>query len=224
MDRLEALGALYPCSVTREEVRAIGRRAPDGGWAYDNRSRGRALPPGGWRASAEPIRARLPDGVFRPIDEGGLDLSQAPSLAFGDPVVRRRDGAFAYQLAVVVDDATSGVTRVVRGRDIAPSTATQAALQALLGLPSPVYRHHLLLLEERGGKLAKAHGAARAAALAQSAPALCGALAFCVGLLDRAEPCTPEELLRGFGWERVAARDRVVRWSDGGLSVTPAPP
>lgn len=223
MDRLEALGVLYPCSATREEVRAIGRRAPDGGWAYDNRARGRALPPGGWRASAEPIRARLPDGVFRPVDEGGLDLAQAPALSFGDPIVRRRDGAFSYQLAVVVDDAVAGVTRVVRGRDIAPSTATQAALQALLGLPSPVYRHHLLLLEERGGKLAKTHGAARAAALGQSAPALCGALAYCVGLLERAEPCTPAELLREFSWERVACRDRVVRWCDGELAVAPAP-
>lgn len=223
MDRLEALGALYPCSATREEVRAIGRRAPDGGWAYDNRSRGRALPPGGWRASTEPLRARLPDGVFRPVDEGGLDLSQQPALALGDPVVRRRDGAFSYQLAVVVDDGAAGVTRVVRGRDIAPSTATQAALQALLGLPTPVYRHHLLLLEERGGKLAKTHGAARAAGLARSAPALCGALAYCIGLRDRPEPCTPAELLQEFSWSRVATTDRVVRFHDGALRVEPAP-
>ncbi|WP_438034801.1 glutamate--tRNA ligase family protein [Sorangium sp. So ce204] len=224
MDRLEALGALYPCSATREEVRAIGRRAPDGGFAYDNRARGRALPPGGWRASVEPIRARLPDGVFRPLDEGGLDLSQEPALAMGDPVVRRRDGAFSYQLAVVVDDGAAGVTRVVRGRDIAPSTATQAALQALLGLPAPVYRHHLLLLEERGGKLAKTHGAARGAALARSAPALTGALACCVGLRDRPDPCTPAELLREFDWSRVATADRVVSLRDGSLTLTASGP
>ncbi|AUX39440.1 glutaminyl-tRNA synthetase [Sorangium cellulosum] len=223
MDLLEARGALYPSSATREEVRAAGRRAPDGGFAYDNRERARELPPGGWRASVEPIRARLPDGVFRPVDEGGLDLSQDPALAMGDPVVRRRDGAFSYQLAVVVDDGASGVTRVVRGRDIAPSTATQSALQALLGLPSPVYRHHLLLLEERGGKLAKTHGAARAAGLLRAAPELCGALACCVGLLDRPEPCTPAELLRDFTWSRVATADRVVRWRDGALQLTPVP-
>ncbi|AUX20190.1 glutaminyl-tRNA synthetase [Sorangium cellulosum] len=222
MDRLEALGALYPCSATREDVRAIGRRAPDGGFAYDNRGRGRALPPGGWRASAEPIRARLPDGVFRPVDEGGLDLSQEPALAMGDPVVRRRDGAFSYQLAVVVDDGAAGVTRVVRGRDIAPSTATQAALQALLGLPAPVYRHHLLLLEERGGKLAKTHGAARAAGIARSAPALCGALACCIGLRERPEPCTPAELLGEFSWARVATADRVVSFREGALRVEAA--
>jgi glutamyl/glutaminyl-tRNA synthetase len=209
LDRLQALGALYPCHATREEVRAIGRRAPDGGWAYDNRARGRPLPPGGWRACREPIRAELPDGWFRPVDEGGLDLSQQPALAFGDPVVRRRDGAISYQLAVVVDDAAAGVTRVVRGRDIAPSTATQAALQSLLGLPAPVYRHHLLLLEERGGKLSKTHRSPRGAGLS-GAPELCGQLAWWVGLRERPEACAPRHLLAGFDWGRVAREDRVV--------------
>lgn len=212
LDRLEALGALYPCTATREEVRAIGRRAPDGGHAYDNRGRGRPLPPGGWRACREPVRAALPAGWFRPIDEGSLDLGQEPAVAFGDPIVRRRDGSIAYQLAVVVDDGAAGVTRVVRGRDIAPSAATQAALQSLLGLATPVYRHHLLLLEERGGKLAKTHLAPRGAALGLAAPRLCGQLAWCVGLLPQPEDCTPAELLRGFAWERVAAEDQVVRW------------
>ncbi len=219
MDRLERMGALYPCAATREEVRAIGRRAPDGGWAYDNRGRGRPLPPGGWRACREPVRARLPDGWFHPVDEGGLDLGQDPAAAMGDPVVRRRDGSIAYQLAVVVDDGAAGVTRVVRGRDIAPSTATQAALQSLLGLPAPVYRHHLLLLEERGGKLAKTHAAARGAGLGLEAPALCGALAWAVGLLDRAEGCAPADLLPEFRWDRVAAVDRIVRRVGDGLEA-----
>ncbi|AKT37303.1 glutamate--tRNA ligase family protein [Chondromyces crocatus] len=224
LDHLEARGALYPCDATREALRAIGRRAPDGGFAYDNRSRERPLPPGGWRACHEPIRVALPAGTFRPFDEGGLDLAQEPALAFGDPVVRRRDGAIAYQLAVVVDDAASGVTRIVRGRDIAPSTATQAALQTLLGLPAPVYRHHLLLLEARGGKLAKTHLAPRGAALGLSAPRLCGQLAACVGLLPAPEDCTPTDLLRTFDWQRVTTIDRVVRWQDGQLDATPADP
>lgn len=222
LDRLEAMGVLYPCAATREEVRAIGRRTPDGGFAYDNRGRGRPLSAGGWRASREPVRVRLPDGWFRPIDEGGLDLAQEPAVAFGDPVVRRRDGAIAYQLAVVVDDGAVGVTRVVRGRDIAPSTATQVAIGALLGLPAPAYRHHLLLLEERGGKLAKTHGAARGAALGMDAPRLCGALAWCVGLLAQPEACTPRDLLPAFAWDRVATADRLVRWVDGALHQRPA--
>lgn len=224
LDRLEALGALYPCDATREQLRAIGRRAPDGAFAYDNRARGRPLPPGGWRASRDPIRARLPDGSFNPVDEGGLDLAQDPAGAAGDPIVRRRDGSIAYQLAVVVDDAAAGVTRVVRGRDIAPSTATQVALQALLALPAPVYRHHLLLLEERGGKLAKTHLAPRGTALGLSAPRLCGQLAACVGLLPSPDDCTPRDLLPHFDWAKVATIDRVVRWMDEGrLDAHPAP-
>lgn len=219
LDRLAALGRLYPSPISRRELELIDRRAPDGGWAYDNRDRGRALPAGGWRASAEPLRVRLDDGVIALADEDGSDLSQDPAQAFGDPLVRRRDGAIAYQLAVVVDDAAAGVTRVVRGRDIAPSTATQVALQRLLGLPTPAYRHHLLLLERRGHKLAKLHGAVGAPQLraAYTAPELCGWLAWCVGLADTPRPCAPAELLGGFAWERVRAADRLVRWTGARL-------
>ena len=101
---------------------------------------------------------RLDPGELAPREESGLDLRQDPERVFGDPVVRRRDGAPAYHLASIVDDERAGVTRVVRGRDLAASTALQLALRRLLGLAEPVHRHHLLLLEERGGKLAKLHG------------------------------------------------------------------
>ncbi len=221
LDALAAHGALYPCSASRGELTRSGRLAPDGAPVYDNRNRGRALPAGGWRASTEPLRARLPDGVFTPRDEGGLDLAQDPAAACGDPVVRRRDGAVAYQLAVVVDDAGGGIERVVRGRDIAPSTATQAALQQLLGLPTPLYRHHLLLLEERGRKLAKMHGAVGAPALRArySGAQLCGLLAGWSGLAPDTAPCTPVSLVAGFSWARVRAADLVVRWDGRELSA-----
>src|SRR5207302_9840336 len=153
-DRLAAGGRLYPCACSRSDRT---RRAPDGGWAYDNTCRDRALPAGGWRAVDLPLRASLPDDRVELVDDGGLDLAQTPARDMGDPIVRRRDGVIAYQLAVVVGDADAGITDVVRGRDIAPSTATQVLLQRLLGLPTPRYRHHFLLLEERG-KLAKLHG------------------------------------------------------------------
>ncbi len=163
----------------------------------------------------------LPSGHIAPHDEGGLDLAQDPAEVMGDPIVRRRDAAVAYQLAVVVDDAASAVTRVVRGRDLAASTATQVALQRLLGLPEPVYRHHLLLLEERGEKLAKLHGAVGADALrgAYAAPALTGFLAHAAGLRPNAAPLPPAELLRDFDWARVAREDRVVRWTGGALEL-----
>ena len=221
LDRHERLGALYPCSAGRGDLQASGRRNPDGGWAYDNRGRGRPLPAGGWRACREPLRARLPDGVFAPQDLGGLDLAQDPAHAFGDPVVVRRDGAIAYHLAVVVDDAAAGVTHVVRGRDLAASSATQAALQQLLGLPTPSYRHHLLLLEDSGRKLAKFHGAVGAPALRRhySAAELCGVLAACAGLIDAPQPCQPRGLLAGFSWSRVRVADVALRW-DGARLVT----
>jgi glutamyl/glutaminyl-tRNA synthetase len=225
LDALAAQGALYPCPATRGELAGIGRLAPDGAVAYDNRSRARTLPAGGWRACSEPLRARLPDGVFSAVDEGGLDLAQDPAAVCGDPVVRRRDGAVAYQLAVVVDDAAAGVDRVVRGRDIAPSTATQAALQQLLGLPTPRYRHHLLLLEERGRKLAKLHGAVGAPVLARrySAPELCGLLAGWSGIAPTSAPCTPASLVAGFSWDNVRGPDVVVRWTGSEL-ITVAQP
>ena len=221
LDRLAARGVLYPCACTRSRLRAESDPALGRGARYPNHCRGRTLPADGWRASAEPLRVALPPGRVAPRDEGGLDLSQDPAAELGDPIVRRRDGALAYQLAVVVDDAASGVTRVVRGRDLAASTATQVALQRLLGLPEPVYRHHLLLLEQHGGKLAKLHGAVGVEALRRTydAPALVGLLACAAGLRERPEPVTPAGLLRDFDWARVRSVDRVVRWN-GALQIS----
>ena len=221
LDALARLGVLYPCECTRSRLRAESDPALGRGPRYPNRCRGRSLPAGGWRACTEPLRVALPAGCISPIDEGGLDLAQDPGAVLGDPVVRRRDDALAYQLAVVVDDAADGVTRVVRGRDLAASTATQVALQRLLGLPEPVYRHHLLLLEARGEKLAKLHGAVGADALRRvyRAPELVGFLAHACGLRPDAAPATPAELLRDFTWQRVSREDRVVRWTGTSLEL-----
>lgn len=226
LDQLEAQGRLYPCTCSRADRRGA-RRAPDGGWVYENICRGRALPAGGWRAVGETaaVRVRLDDDRVTLVDEGGLDLSQTPATEMGDPIVVRRDGVVAYQLVVVVDDAASGVDRVVRGRDIAPSTATQVLLQRLLALPTPTYRHHLLLLEPRGGgKLAKLHGSVGMTALRARYPAdeLCGIIAFAAGLLDRPAPCRPRDLVAGFTWDRVPTRDRIATWTDH-LEITDAP-
>jgi glutamyl/glutaminyl-tRNA synthetase len=219
LDRLEASGLLYPCACSRTEIARAGVRAADGGWRYTGRCRGRELPRGGWRAVDGAVRMRLPEGRVDLRDESGLDLSQDPSADMGDPVLRRRDGAIAYHLAVVVDDAEAQITRVVRGRDIAPSTATHVLLQRALGLPTPSYRHHFLLLEETGGKLAKLHGAVgfRELATAYDGPALCGLLASFAGLAPDPRPTTPRALLAGFDWARVRDEDRAVRWTGSAL-------
>lgn len=220
MDRLAATGRLYPCACSRGD-RAGGRRAPDGGWAYENTCRGRALR-GDWRDATEPLRLRLDDDRIELVDEGGMDLSQTPAREMGDPIVRRRDGVIAYQLAVVVDDGDEGITDVVRGRDIAPSTATQLLIQRALGLPAPRYRHHFLLLEaQRGDKLAKLHGSIPYSKLRAhyDPPALCGVLAHAAGLLDAPRPCAPHELIAAFAWARVPREDRVARLTNAGLVI-----
>ena len=200
LDQLAARGRLYPCACSRADRT---RLAPDGGRAYDNTCRGRELPPGGWRDARDvALRARLPDERVELVDDGGLDLSQTPARDMGDPIVRRRDGAIAYQLAVVVDDADEGITDVVRGRDIAPSTATQVLLQRVLDVPTPRYRHHFLLLERTSGeKLAKLHGSLPWSTLRESyaGDELRDRLARIAGLPD----ATPDH----FDWARVRDDD-----------------
>jgi glutamyl/glutaminyl-tRNA synthetase len=219
LDALAERGLLYPCRCSRAAVRRAGTPAADGGFRYPGTCRGRALPPGGWRASREALRLRLAPGRVEPRDEGGTDLGQDPLAAMGDPVMRRRDGDLAYHLVVVVDDADEGVTRIVRGRDLAASTAIHLLLQRSLGLPTPVYRHHLLLLEERGGKLAKLHGAVGWRALRERyAPdELTGLLAWVAGLVHEPQALAPRDLVAGFDWPRVRREDAVLRWTGDAL-------
>jgi len=222
LDQLAAAGRLYPCTCSRAD-RAGGRRAPDGGWAYENTCRDKPLPAGGWRAVDDNLRAHLDDSRVELVDDGGLDVSQTPAHDMGDPILRRRDGVIAYQLAVVVDDAAAGITHVVRGRDIAPSTATQVMLQRLLGVPTPHYRHHFLLLEHsKGEKLAKLHGSIPFGELRarHAGDELCGLLAHAADLVDEARPCTPRELVATFDWARVRNDDLVATFDrERGLVV-----
>jgi len=141
----------------------------------------------------------------------------------GDPVLLGRTGSIAYHLASVVDDGRQQITRVVRGRDLAASTAIHVTLQQLLGFSTPVYRHHFLLLEESGGKLAKLHGAVGWRELREHyAPeALCGLLAEVAGLIETAAPIRPGELLAAFDWRRVRGEDLLMHWTGESL-VNPA--
>ncbi len=219
MDTLAAAGRLYPCACSRAD-RHGKRRAPDGGWAYENTCRDRPLL-GHWRDATEPLRARLDDDRIELVDDSGVDLSQTPAHDMGDPIVRRRDGVIAYHLAVVADDADAGITHVVRGRDIAPSTATQILLQRALGVPTPRYRHHLLLLEARGEKLAKLHGSIPFSSIRahHDAPSLVGILAYAAGLVATPAPIEAHSLVTTFSWSRVSSSDRVISLSEHGLVI-----
>jgi glutamyl-tRNA synthetase len=187
LETLRQRGALYECFCSRADVRraASAPHGPDGplysGRCRELDDRERAEQRSLGRTAS--LRVRL-DG---------------PS---GDIVVRRGDGVIAYQLAVVVDDAAQGVTRVVRGADLEDSTGRQLELYRLLSLePVPRYAHVPLLLGADGERLAKRHGAVGLAELrAQGADprALVGWLAHSAGLLDAARPCTPAELVASF--------------------------
>ena len=141
LDSLTARGLTFQCSCSRSE------RSLEGG--YPGTCRG-----GPTRKGPTATRFRVADTCVGFADRAQGHCSQSLRER-GDVIVRRRDGAFAYQLAVVVDDALQGVTDVVRGADLLDSTPWQIALQGALGLPTPAYLHLPLIVEPDGGKLAK---------------------------------------------------------------------
>jgi len=160
-DSLAARGLIYGCGCTRREIadsalRGQAQPGADGERPYPGTCR-HGLPAG---REARAWRVRLPDGVERFEDRWLGPQEQDVARAVGDMALRRADGLWAYQLAVVVDDAAQGVTDVVRGADLLSSTARQRMLGRLLGLPPVRYLHVPLILDAGSGlKLSKQNGA-----------------------------------------------------------------
>ena len=172
LDRLEAMGLIYPCFCTRAEI-AASTAAPHGpaGPVYpgacralspEERKSRRATSPYAWRLDMAGAAARA--GPLTWQDAGAGTIPARPQEQ-GDVVLARKDAPVSYHLAVTVDDAAQGVTDVVRGRDLLDATHVHRLLQALLGLPTPLYHHHPLLLGPDGKRLAKRDGAPSLAAL-----------------------------------------------------------
>ena len=195
---------MFVCSCTRREL-ALASAPHDPAEAGRRCVAGcRSDPRPGHRAA---IRAELPDAQVTVDDRLTGRLAENPGRAVGDMVVRRSDGLYAYQLAVVVDDAADGVTDIVRGADLRSSTPRQVALQGLLGLPTPRYAHVPLMLGADGARLAKRHGAPSVAdlrAAGRSPEAVVGSLLAGLGLLPEGEHATPAQLLDGFRLESIA--------------------
>ena len=168
LSRLAAGGLAYPCSCTRSDiVRALAdaglERPRHGELVYPGTCRPEARGPLPGRPVA--WRLRIPDAPQDRIEWVDRRLgaqSQELARSVGDFVLRRSDGLWAYQLAVVVDDAGQGVTHVVRGEDLADNTPRQILLQRALGLPTPRYLHTPLVLDAHGEKLSKQTGAVAA--------------------------------------------------------------
>lgn len=208
LTRLTEAGHTYPCFCTRAQLMSLA--APNLGdtqvvypgtcahlTAEESAARALVRPPA--------IRLRVPKEDVSFVD--GLYGRQTENLArdCGDFVLRRSDGLYGYQLAVVVDDALSGVTEVVRGRDILTATPRQIYLQRLLGYDTPRYWHIPLLVDAQGRRLAKRDRDLDLAALAKRfTPAdICGHLACSVGLLDEVRPIPLEGLIPLFDWAKV---------------------
>jgi glutamyl/glutaminyl-tRNA synthetase len=129
-----------------------------------------------------------------------------PETITGDPLLFRRDGCFAYHLAVVVDDGDQGVTEVVRGADLRAVTATQIRIQEALGLPRPAYAHLGLVVAPDGSRLGKRAGALGLGALMAkglSSAEIIGWLGWSLGCMEEPEACSAADLIRAFEWDRV---------------------
>jgi glutamyl-Q tRNA(Asp) synthetase len=145
VDMLLAEGRAYRCDCSRKDVANMGG-------IYDGRCRDRKLGPD----SNAAVRLNVSDlPAIQVQDAVQPDLRCDLAREVGDFVILRRDGLFAYQLAVVVDDADQGITRIVRGSDLYDSTPKQIALQHVLGLPQPDYAHIPVIENDLGQKLSK---------------------------------------------------------------------
>ncbi len=212
LDALQKQGLIYPCFCTRAQLMAsVAPNLGDTQVVYQRTCAN--LTPGEVerlsRIRRPAMRLRVPDEVVSFTD--GLYGVQSENLAkdCGDFILRRSDGLFGYQLAVVVDDALSGVNEVVRGRDILTATPRQIYLLKKLGYPVPEYIHIPLLMDADGRRLAKRDKDLDLTALSRrfTAEELLGKLAFSAGILEEERPASLEELTRLFDWQNVKQED-----------------
>lgn len=173
LDRLKAMGLVYRCFKTRKEIvneiAGAPHLTPDGpeGPPYigaplaplEEQSLLAEGAPFAWRlslaAARDPLGAEFDRLSFREEVDGGAREIRARPEIFGDVVIARKDSGASYHLASVHDDALQGVTHVIRGEDLFAAAHFHRLLQALLGFPAPIYRHHRLILDETGKKFSK---------------------------------------------------------------------
>ena len=151
LDELKSQGMVYPCTCSRKTIADIAEQKGIEGAIYPQTCLHQAID-----LNKTPAwRFKTPDQETR-FNDMALGLqSQHVAIEIGDFVIKRADGVFAYQLAVVVDDAAQGVTHVVRGEDLLTSTARQILLQDALGFTHPIYRHTPIVTNTLGQKLSK---------------------------------------------------------------------
>ncbi len=217
-----AQGLVYPCVCSRQELLASSAPHPeDGHHRYDGRCRTETGRRGRNPGKPPAWRLRIPDDDTSP--DSFADLLQGHQQMdlfreWGDFVVARADGQFAYQFVCAVDDALTGVDFVLRGADLLTSTFPQRHIFRLLNQPMPTYCHVPLLTDPDGIRLSKRQQSLDLGAMYESglrAPDILGRLAHLAGWLDRPEPATARELLTVFQLETLAGkRSLAVRPDD----------
>ena len=211
-EELARRGLVYPCFCSRSQLHAASApHRADGQVVYPGTCRGLSPEEVARRAlkKAPAWRVQVPDEVVSFTDGCMGPHSENLLRDCGDFYLRRADGVFAYQLAVVVDDARMGVTEVVRGADLLSSTARQLYLYRLLGLNAPRFAHCPLLLAPDGRRLSKRDGDQSLENLRAryTAAEIVGKLAYAYGLQEEPAPRTPESLTADFSWEKVPKHD-----------------
>lgn len=209
-EKLQERGLIYPCYCSRAELHAASApHASDGNVIYAGTCRDLTQEQRNAQTRRPAWRVRVPDETVAFAD--GLQGIYEENLAkdCGDFILRRSDGVYAYQLAVVTDDAAGGVNEVVRGRDLLTSTPRQMYLQRLLGFVQPAYYHVPLLLAPDGRRLSKRERDLDMGALRETfcAEELIGHLAHLAGVLEKPERIQAQDLVREFSWTRVKKTD-----------------
>jgi glutamyl-tRNA synthetase len=209
-DALEGLGGqVYECFCSRAEIAAVAS-APQGDegprypgtcaqLTHSQRAQRR-------KTRAPALRLRVPSGPLRFHDEIAGPQEFDTQAQVGDFVLRRADGIFAYQLAVVVDDAAMGITQVLRGADLLSSTARQILLFRLLGHPEPRWAHAPLVLAESGERLSKRDRALSLSALRSRGADPRQVVAHLARLsgFDAPRECSPDDLAAQFSPQRIS--------------------
>ena len=205
-EKLEALGLVYPCYCTRNELHAASApHASDGNRIYPGTCRNLSAAQRAEKTKAPCWRAAVPEKEIVFLDGLQGVCSENLQKDCGDFIVRRADGVYAYQLAVVTDDEAAGVTQVVRGCDLLSSTPRQIWLQSVLAFQTPEYYHVPLLMAPDGHRLSKReHDLDMGALRSRYSPQqLLGLLGHLAGILEKPVPVSPSELAAAFSWKKV---------------------
>lgn len=211
--QLGQMNLIYPCYCSRDQIHAASApHASDGRVIYAGTCRNLTPEQRAVMTKKPSLRIRLPDRETSFRDGLQGDVTMNLQREFGDIILRRADGVAAYQLAVVVDDGTEGVTEVVRGRDLLSSTPVQLYLYELLGLTPPRFYHVPMLLAPDGRRLSKRDRDLDFGYLRQhfSPEEIIGLLGHLAGLMERWEPVSARELACDFSWSRVKQSDIIL--------------